>query len=626
MLDSTAISLVASTTGAGPFVGTPIPGIWVGDTNGLIVTSATTVDGVVLVDAAGNLDAQNVVAGGTGRNIRLQATAGDLLAGSITATGDIVNLFASGAITDGDAGNDISALSLSLRAGTGIGGGAADPLETTVTNLAWNSGAGPIRLTNTGALTITTVAFIDTVTGGAGGGAGTGEIRATSPITIAADAITTGGMTYTAADSATNDVDHLTVTGAGTEVRDDTTLTLNAGDDLNIGVGTTVEVTGAAAVLSLNIDALGGGVADTGGETANLNGIVNSGGATILLSGGAQADSFVIDSNAVTTNDGGTVDNVQDNLQITGGGGADSLTLDDSGDLTGDTAASISSAGAGDGTIAGLTAANIAFIDLTTVTVNLSNGPTGADGDIITVTPNTVTAYTLNGNNPAVLPGDQLVYNGSGTKSITAPGVGTITGAGVAPVTFTNFERVSSTGAAGLSDDINLTTLPGGQDGLANIVRLERFNDASGEYLRIFIDTGAGGEQLYSTQLFASVNTITITGGTDVDRLVVDHEATGPATTPANSFISRTITFNAAGPVNSGEPNGDALAITGNPGFVAARTTYLVGATEDAGSWIIDPDGSGGAGMPAPSAPTPCASTSPAWSRPTTIPPPPSST
>ena len=41
---------------------------------------------------------------------------------------------------------------------------------------------------------------------------------------------------------------------------------------------------------------------------------------------------------------------------------------------------------------------------------------------------------------------------------------------------------------------------------------------------------------------------------------------------------------------------GDSLAITGNPGFVSARTTYLVGATQDAGRWVIDRDDSEGAG------------------------------
>src|SRR6185503_4784871 len=106
--------------------------------------------------------------GAAGSNVRLQATAGDLTVGSVTAAGDIVNLFASGAITDGDGGNDVTALGLRLGAGTGIGSGA-DPLETTVTNLTFETGTGSISLTNTGALTLTnSVTFIDPAQANAG--------------------------------------------------------------------------------------------------------------------------------------------------------------------------------------------------------------------------------------------------------------------------------------------------------------------------------------------------------------------------------------------------------------------------------------------------------------------------
>ena len=41
----------------------------------------------------------------------------------------------------------------------------------------------------------------------------------------------------------------------------------------------------------------------------------------------------------------------------------------------------------------------------------------------------------------------------------------------------------------------------------------------------------------------------------------------------------------------------DRLAITGNPGSPVARETYLVGATEDAGTWVLDPDGNQGPGV-----------------------------
>src|SRR5207253_2931094 len=50
-IDTTATSLVATTTGAGPFSGSPVPGIWVTDTDVLTITSATTQDGVIIIDA-----------------------------------------------------------------------------------------------------------------------------------------------------------------------------------------------------------------------------------------------------------------------------------------------------------------------------------------------------------------------------------------------------------------------------------------------------------------------------------------------------------------------------------------------------------------------------------------------
>jgi hypothetical protein len=202
----------------------------------------------------------------------------DLNAGA----GDI-ELESGGALTDTDGLNDFTAtnLILNVTAGGGIGTGL-NRIATTVSNLdVSNVGGGGIFITNTGALILTNLGGPNAnAVSGVGGG---GEIRASSPLTIAANAVTAGGMTYTASDSATDDVDHLTVTGAGTEVRDDTALTLNAGDDLNINAGTTVEVTGALSTLILNFDALGGGIGDAGGETANLLGVINSGGTEIVL-------------------------------------------------------------------------------------------------------------------------------------------------------------------------------------------------------------------------------------------------------------------------------------------------------------------------------------------------------
>jgi len=96
-IDSTAKSLVAATTGAGPFSGSPTPGIWVTDTDALAITSATTVDGIIFIDAAaGLLTAALVQAGGTGRMARLDALGGDFSGASVKSLGGNATIQATG--------------------------------------------------------------------------------------------------------------------------------------------------------------------------------------------------------------------------------------------------------------------------------------------------------------------------------------------------------------------------------------------------------------------------------------------------------------------------------------------------------------------------------------------------
>ena len=194
------------------------------------MTSATTGDGVILIDAGGNLTVQTVTANGAGHNVRLRALGGDLTVGTVTAAADVVALSATGAILDGNgAANNVTALSLSLSAGTDIA--TADALETTVSNVAWNAGAGGISLTNTGALTVTSVtAFGATVTGGAGAGAAT--ITAASPMTFAADTTSGGTLTATTADNNGIHIDNITVNAGVTVQSTGGDVVFHAGDDV----------------------------------------------------------------------------------------------------------------------------------------------------------------------------------------------------------------------------------------------------------------------------------------------------------------------------------------------------------------------------------------------------------
>jgi hypothetical protein len=65
----------------------------------------------------------------------------------------------------------------------------------------------------------------------------------------------------------------------------------------------------------------------------------------------------------------------------------------------------------------------------------------GDDGsDTFTVTPSATTAYSIFGGPPTVTPGDTLIYNAGGQAVVVNQTAGTITGAGVQPVTFTGIE------------------------------------------------------------------------------------------------------------------------------------------------------------------------------------------
>ena len=125
-------------------------------------------------------------------------------------------------------------------------------------------------------------------------------------------------------------------------------------------------------------------------------------------------------------------------------------------------------------------------------------------------------------------------------------------------------------------------------DGTPNLVELRR--SANGTNLEIYLDSnltdngGVPNPVLDSTYDYSSVGVINITGSDDADQLKIDN---------ANGLIARTVSFNGGLPTAG---SGDSLLLTGNPGSTISRETYLIGATKDAGTWVVDPDGSRGAG------------------------------
>jgi len=226
---------------------------------------------------------------------------------------------------------------------------------------------------------------------------------------------------------------------------------------------------------------------EAGTDTAVVNGNPAADDVFAVGANGTRVD-FDRISPAPFSLDIGTVET----LQVSGYGGNDTTTV---------------------GSLAGV-------LDLATIDLN------GLDGnDTFDVTPSTTVTMNVRGHVPTGgLPGDSLIFQGSGTKTITGPNNGQITSAGNQPVNFVNVEQVQTAPAGQTLDDVvNVAALPGGQDGNPNAVTVRR--DTTGTFLEILFDgntNDATPAVVVSTQLIASVNSLTVNGSTDADTLIID--------------------------------------------------------------------------------------------------------
>jgi hypothetical protein len=185
--------------------------------------TATAAAGIDLDTTVTSISATITAAG----NIQIDETDSltDLLLDAVSGN---VTLNTGGPIVDTAVdGNDILAANLLLSSRRIAAG---NPMEVAVTNAdISNSTGGGIFVTDTaGGLTLTNLSGPTSVSGVGGNG----FITALSPLTIAASATTSGGITYTATDGG-GAGDNLTIL-AGVAVTDTTAaLTLNAGDDIS---------------------------------------------------------------------------------------------------------------------------------------------------------------------------------------------------------------------------------------------------------------------------------------------------------------------------------------------------------------------------------------------------------
>jgi filamentous hemagglutinin family protein len=183
---------------------------------------------------------------------------GDLITGNITITTSIapptvgaMALITQDAVIDGNAaGFDITVATLGILSGDGAG--SADPLETAVSNLAFeNFVSGDVNIDNTGALTVTSMFGLSTlnlpVSFNLGGDV---NLTAASPITFAVNTGAVGNFTATALESAGLG-DNLTVNAGVLVLSTGGNVQLTAGDNV-LNSGTVRADTGNVLMIAGN--------------------------------------------------------------------------------------------------------------------------------------------------------------------------------------------------------------------------------------------------------------------------------------------------------------------------------------------------------------------------------------
>ncbi len=202
----------------------------------------------------------------------------------------------------------------------------------------------------------------------------------------------------------------------------------------------------------------------------------------------------------------------------------------------------------------------------------------GSGDDTVSITPGATTTFELDGGAGT----DTLEIDLSSSIDPTLEIIPTLDGAegdftftGDLPVAFVNFESVDITGTIdnlSIREDLSPDFA---NDGSADTITLSRAGAA--------LDVDVNGIPQIGVS-FASVGQVTVEGSADSDTLVVDN---------TGALINRDIFFNGNDPIAS---PGDKLVISGDPGIPIDRETYTVGATQDAGTVVLDPNDSAGPG------------------------------
>ena len=205
-----------------------------------------------------------------------------------------MTITSTGNISDGgaDAVADVTATSLAMIAATGVG--AADELDTTVTNLAVNSTTGEIDISNTGDVNLTTVSGVvgvsttnDDIT-----------ITAASSITVLSAVSTTGTGIITLDAQGGGVGDSISVQSAISTVNG--AVILLADDDITFSAAGAIVSTSGNVTLTADDDGTGGGV-DSGGILMPFGSSINAGSGDITLTADETISVSILRTTATTT-------------------------------------------------------------------------------------------------------------------------------------------------------------------------------------------------------------------------------------------------------------------------------------------------------------------------------------
>jgi uncharacterized repeat protein (TIGR01451 family) len=220
--------------------------------------------------------------------------------GSITVTAPVsgfvtITLSSGGSITDAAPFDTITATNLAIRAGTGIS------LDTKVSNLAVrNTTSGNVLVSNTGAVTLTTIDTLNGSTGNTLGnfGSGTTAFKAASPFTFAVNFTSGGTIATTTADNGAIHTDNITVNSGVTVTSNGGDVVLDSGDD--------VVINGTVQSQTRDVD-LVAGLGDTDGEgVVTINGNVSAV-ATVTLNVSATDAALAAGTPIATESAGSTI-------------------------------------------------------------------------------------------------------------------------------------------------------------------------------------------------------------------------------------------------------------------------------------------------------------------------------